>query len=257
MDFHILKNECGKHSHLIDQMHILRKRVFVDHLKWDYGLTVIGDKEYDEYDNENAIYLVQPNEKGEAVAGLRLMPTKQPYMIQKSYRDYLWNEECPTQDDIYEITRFCSKYTLPDSKERHKNIASAGQLTAAAIEYGLVKGISKYVALTNVSVYKMIMKVGWDPKPIGPTKITPDNLPSVVCEYSVSKEMLAHIRQKNSIDRDLVYEPTNPEKSIMEVWHEKGSKGSSLSQTGKGPFSIIPIQPCNTSYQFRYQLPGS
>ena len=38
---------------LIDQMHQDRKRVFVDWLKWD--IPVVGDKEIDQYDTDDAI----------------------------------------------------------------------------------------------------------------------------------------------------------------------------------------------------------
>src|SRR5688572_13143506 len=151
---------------------------------------------------------------------MRLVPTTVPYMIKDHFQDYVANQKCPTQKDVYEITRFCSLTYLSNIRGRNQDLSVAGNLAAAAIEYGLTHGIRRYIALTNMPVKKMITNAGWDPKPMGPVKITPDNLPSVVCDYTVSKEMLNDLRMRHNINHDVLYDIKNPGKSLMEIWND-------------------------------------
>ncbi|MBW7947522.1 MAG: autoinducer synthase, partial [Sphingomonadaceae bacterium] len=60
----------SQHRALLDQMHRDRKRVFVDWLKWD--VPVVGDMEIDQYDTDDAIYIIDVDDAGDHVASIRL-----------------------------------------------------------------------------------------------------------------------------------------------------------------------------------------
>jgi N-acyl-L-homoserine lactone synthetase len=213
MSFHIVQSNAEEYVSILSQIHHLRWKVFVKDLKWNYGLTSKNCMEFDNYDTESAVYIAHVDEENKVTAAMRLLKTTQPYMIKDNYSHYIFNGECPEQDDIYEITRFCS---LEHQCNRRKGLSMAGHLAVAALEYGIAYSVKNYIALTNVEIKKMIERAGWDPKPMGDIHETPDGIHSVACKYTVSQEMLVRMRELHNIKENILYDVRHPEKPILD-----------------------------------------
>ena len=64
-------------SAILDNMHRDRKRVFVDMRQWEVPV-VDGQFEIDQFDGEDAVYLISAAEDGEHFGSIRLLPTDRP-----------------------------------------------------------------------------------------------------------------------------------------------------------------------------------
>jgi len=84
---------------------ILRRQEFVERLKWD--LTVIKGLEIDQFDTQEAFYLLCIDPYSGLVGGMRFLPTTGPNMIQDVFPQYLHQgRESPQGSTIIESTRF-------------------------------------------------------------------------------------------------------------------------------------------------------
>lgn len=199
---------------ILDSMHRLRCDVFHKELKWSVGLDIIDDMEFDEYDRPGTYYIVRINPDGVVDATCRLMSTHASYMIKDHYPEFVQYEEVPSSRDVWEISRTCV------SEESRKDGRAMAQIICAAIEFGLVKGFKNYVSLTTDKLYPMLLRtVGWDPKLLGPKLPTPDDM-SYSLKYSVTLEILEHLRQKNKIFMPLVFSFDDHIENIKEISYE-------------------------------------
>lgn len=199
---------------VLSSMHNLRWDVFINRLNWKDGLLAVNYMEIDNFDYGDCVYLGHKNQDNKITASVRLIPTNKPYMIKQSYPQFVFDSNCPDSNNIYEISRFC--FLASDAS---MSSSPAAYLAAACIEYGLQHNIQKFIALTNLSVKRMIERVGWDPTPIGAPQKTPDSVTSIVCEYSVNEEILSHIKQKNGIEYDVLV-PTNTNQKLLSLYNE-------------------------------------
>src|SRR5690348_5239619 len=81
-----------------------RHRVFVEHARWDV-LSHEG-MEIDQFDTEDAVYLLCRDELGTLRGMSRLIPSTAPYMIQELWPQLLGGEQPPVSPQIWEVTRF-------------------------------------------------------------------------------------------------------------------------------------------------------
>lgn len=197
--FQLISAQDLQKSELLAQMHDLRRRVFQEELKWTVGFDVINDFEVDEYDQPHAYYILHINDKGEVDATCRLISTQHAYMLADYYADFVQDIALPRTDQVWEITRFCASAEVRQTSRGR----IVGELVAAVIEFGLIHGIKNYVALATDKIIPVIERMaGWDPQPIGPKKVTPDDEAYAII-YTVSEDMLARVRQKNKITGSL------------------------------------------------------
>lgn len=172
--------------------------------------------EFDEYDVDGTFYIVRINEQNKVDATCRLIPTTKPYMLKDYYSDFIENEPPPQTDEVWEFSRTCAH---PEAASTTNGKITA-QLIAAAVEFGLVKGVKNYISLTTDTLYPMLKRmVGWDPKMLGERKKTPDDM-SYSLKYTVSYEMLQQLRKKNKIEKPLLYDFDKNLSNPKELWHE-------------------------------------
>lgn len=198
--FMVIKGGQPQYYDLLASMHKLRWEVFKNELQWSAGLNTIRKMEYDEYDLPNVDYIVRLTPDGDVDATCRLMPTSGPYMIADHYADFIKDIPLPRSKKIWEISRFCAS----TSARTESNGRVTGELIAAAIEFGMAHGVQNYIALASDYVLPVVRRLGgWDPKPLGDRKATPDDHAYSVI-YSVDKDMLNNVRIKNKISRTLL-----------------------------------------------------
>ena len=90
---------------ILDAMHRDRKKVFVDMLGWDVPV-IDGQYEVDQFDDENAIYVVASDENGQHEGSIRLLPTTSPHLLGEIF-PHLCNGPIPQAPDIFELSRAC------------------------------------------------------------------------------------------------------------------------------------------------------
>ena len=158
----VTANNRHKFRSQVDAMYFYRKKIFVDSLKWDIPV-VEGKYEIDQFDNEDAVYLLALDPKKEIHLGsVRLLPSSKPHLLGDVF-PMLCDQGVPRGDDIWEITRLC---TAPQLRGREAWLARS-YLAVGMVEFALLYGINKYTCVAETSWLSSIMAVGWECEPLG------------------------------------------------------------------------------------------
>jgi acyl homoserine lactone synthase len=98
--------EQSQYRDVLLQMFQTRKRVFFDTLNWDVDIQ--GDREVDDYDKLNPIYLVWCNrERSRHYGSIRLMPTTGPTLLHDVFGSTFPDAAALSAPGIWEGTRMC------------------------------------------------------------------------------------------------------------------------------------------------------
>lgn len=159
---HIFRGAIGFGIHpAFDAMHRDRKRVFVDLLRWDVPV-IEGCFEADQFDGESAVYLVSADADGAHRGSIRLLPTEGDHLLAAIFPQ-LCEGPVPCGPDIFEISRGCLSPRLP-APER---LAVRNELTTAAVNYALGKGITAFTCVADSGWFKQVMALGWEYQRLG------------------------------------------------------------------------------------------
>src|ERR1700709_2253540 len=90
-----------------------RKRVFVDRLGWEVPV-VDGEFEIDQFDTEQAVYLLSLDAAGVPLGSVRLLPSPGPPLLSEVFPQ-LCERGVPTGEDVWDITRICTLDSGPDA----------------------------------------------------------------------------------------------------------------------------------------------
>ena len=91
-------------SSFIHSMYRLRYRVFHERLSWE--VKVSEGREFDEFDDDQAVYVLGINDAtGEVDASWRLRPTTTPYMLKDTFPQLL-DRPAPESKMVWEVSRF-------------------------------------------------------------------------------------------------------------------------------------------------------
>lgn len=138
-----------------------RKRVFVDLLGWD--IPTLADRyEIDQFDDDEAVYIVVTDAQGNHQGSARLLRTDRSHILDTIF-PALCNGDVPTGPEIREITRFCFARSLKASERR----AVRNRLISALVEHALSVGITTYSGVAGRGWFEQIRAFGWDCTPLG------------------------------------------------------------------------------------------
>jgi len=194
--YRLISSRNPADKYYLASMHNLRFRIFKERLGWLKGES-ISRMEFDEYDTDNAVYLVKIDpEDHEVCACTRLIQTTYPYLLANSFPHFV-EKELPRSESCYETSRFAADV----DKKQPFNIT--GELVAAMLEFGVAIGMRHYVSLSDIRIEKLLLRSGWDPTPLGPVGKTA-NEDSVAFIYTVNQEILGNVRLKSKVESDLI-----------------------------------------------------
>jgi acyl-homoserine lactone synthase len=144
-----------------------RKRLFVDLFGWDVPV-VDGQYEMDQFDTEDAVYLVAASHDGEHDASLRLAPTTVPHMLGSVF-PHLSPGGVPCGPGIWESSRLC----LPQRHGADGRRILRNQLISAMVDVALERGIERYTGILPAAFRKEVLAMGWRGEPLGPAVALP------------------------------------------------------------------------------------
>jgi len=181
------------------QMHRDRKLVFVDALGW--RLSTPGSWiEVDEYDNDQAVYLMaRDEESGAHVGSVRLLPTTGPHLLEGVFAS-LCLDGCPRADDVWEISRLVSSPAIGQPGTRVLRVHR--MLALALVEFALLNGIRHYVLVAESQRVPALLSIGWKVKPLSlPTRYEDQMLE--VLQIEVTEEIGARLRDRLGIEESV------------------------------------------------------
>jgi acyl homoserine lactone synthase len=203
-------SQLGQFAGELMGMHRLRYRVFKQRLDWD--VTVSGDLEIDEYDALHPIYLLYCNTAGAVEGCARMLPTTGPNMLRNSFPSLLGATALPESPRIWEASRLCVHVEPHQDRTRSGSSMATLELFAALIEFGLARGLSDIVAVTDQRMERILRRVGvpWrrihKPQPIG-------NAMAVAGFTEVSVQLLEMLCELGQLRTPLLGEPVRLKES--------------------------------------------
>lgn len=170
-------------------MHEDRKKVFVDEMRWDIPV-VDGRYEIDQFDNDDAVYLIVTDEMtGIHRGSVRLLQTTRPHILGSVFPD-LCSDGVPIGENIVELTRMVTSPTLNQLPEQWRVLQ---ELALGVLEYGLAHGIERYSFVTHMSLVPLLMSLKWKCRRLGP-EIVSDGVAIAALELDVSEAALLALR---------------------------------------------------------------
>jgi len=142
-----------------------RRQVFVDLLGWDVPV-LAGRFEVDQFDDENAQYLVLTDSRERHLASARLLPTMRAHILGDLYPE-LCEAAPPRGPGIFEITRFCLDRGLRASER----LLVRNQLVSALVDHALASGTTRYTGVAELGWLQQILAFGWACRPLGVPRV--------------------------------------------------------------------------------------
>ncbi|MDR3467118.1 MAG: acyl-homoserine-lactone synthase [Xanthobacteraceae bacterium] len=168
----------------LDQQFRMRRDVFVTERGWkDFDR---GAYEMDQYDTEDAVYLVSLDAHDAVIGGMRLYPTLKPHLMSETFA-HMVDGPIPQRSDIMELTRFALA-----AHARHSHTYC--ELFLGLLEYGLGEGLSGTMALMRTLRIPVIQNLGMTVRPLGlPQDIDGEAQTAVLIE--MNEDSLARVRR--------------------------------------------------------------
>lgn len=198
----------SRYENLLHQMHVQRRKVFVDQISWD--LNVEDGLEIDSFDTEDTYYLLAADGNEDVLRGsVRLNPTIKPHLMSELFSG-LCGEEVPRDHNTWEISRLCFNPALKDKEER--NVAMR-EIVLSILECGLLFGWRRLTMVVGTALLPYCLRCGWNLTPLGIPKLDKDDLIAAFA-ISVSPSGLQAVRARTKIDRPVLQIPAEPQKFV-------------------------------------------
>lgn len=185
-------------------MHRLRYRVFKQRLNWDVHTS--GDMEIDEFDALGPCYLLQRNVDGAVTGCVRLLPTTGPTMLNDTFGALLEGAAAPASPLVWESSRFGldADHTGPLASQ---GIAKATyELFAGMIEFGLSRGLTDIVTVTDVLMERILRRASWPLRRLGHPKAFGRSR-AVAGYLAVSADSLRRVRAAGQLKGPALWRP--------------------------------------------------
>jgi len=164
-----------------------RKKVFVDRLGWEIPV-VGGEFEIDQFDTDEAVYLISTDAHGRQLGSCRLLPTTSPHLLGDVF-PHLCEHGAPRGEDVWEITRMCTTAAAGPVPKPFRQ-----RITIAAVEYALLYGIKRFTLVTHAQFLSFILSTGVDCEPLGLPQQHGDQMIGALA-MNITPETLARLRQ--------------------------------------------------------------
>jgi N-acyl-L-homoserine lactone synthetase len=187
-------SNAHRHQDTLRSFANLRHHVFVEQYGWRDGIIASECHEQDQFDDENAIYVVKKNSDDVVIGGTRLLDTSRRSLLAEIF-PYLVNGPVPNDPRVFELTRF-----VVDS--RRERLAGCGnvfeELLWSLEEYATRGWLTHYVSVSYVPLERILKRAGYLTSRLGGA-IDSEGVSTVALEHEVSDAVLQHLRQRVNI----------------------------------------------------------
>ncbi|MFK7940819.1 MAG: acyl-homoserine-lactone synthase [Roseovarius sp.] len=138
----------SKFTKVLDEMYMLRARVFQDRMGWD--VKVRHGREMDEFDELDPAYIISVDDDYNVIGCARLLQTTGPHMLSDVFFDILDGEPPLRSSQIWESTRFCvDRDRLGKGSARNSVSYATAELMVGIMEYARDSGIDDIITVID------------------------------------------------------------------------------------------------------------
>ena len=177
---------------LIEQMHRLRARQFLDRRGW--RVRVEDGKEVDGFDSLDPIYVLVVSNSGQLVASLRLLRTTGPHMLADVFPETMGAAPIIRDPRVWESSRFCvdteaARAYGPDGV----NLATR-LLLLGLFEMADACRLDGIVSVFDVAMERILARAGCRFERLGPEVILDRGLRTVAARFAVGADVTEALR---------------------------------------------------------------
>lgn len=197
----------------LEQMYRQRHQVYVEKRGWK-ALDRPDKREIDQFDNEDAVYLMKIAPNGEVLGAVRLIETTKPHLMRDVFSHIVTLGPIPCDPKIYEMTRCYVSISVTDKVQKAQY---AGEIMAAMEEYGLARGLTHYSVVSDLYFVPFMTVIGEGVKKLG----EPFDYGEGTCiamMFPVNERGLKICRKARGLDDNgvLVYSDTPPPHAVID-----------------------------------------
>lgn len=195
------------HGEELDQMFRLRKRTFLDRLKWDVG--TFGHYEIDEYDMRKPLYVLAMDDAGERVLGsLRLLPTTGPNMLADTFYELLPDGKPIRSPLVWESSRYCVDTEAANSLGAKGLSYTTAELLLALCEVGMDAGLEFIVTVIDLRMERILRRLQCMGDRIGEPRVY-GNVTALAGLWETTPTMLHKLRGTSGITTSVLEQNLN------------------------------------------------
>jgi len=194
-------SERRRQHKYFNQLFRLRHQIFVKGRGW--SLPSVNDCEIDQYDVDDAVYLLDLNDEDVIQGSVRMTPSERCSLLADYFPHLVENGESPRSPLVYECTRYI---VLRAQKSREANRAAKARLLGAAVEWSLSRGLAYLqtvidsVTLSSfVEMTPQTIPLGLS-HPYGGGRKTPGGGECMAIRWPISQQVLGDIRAYGGLD---------------------------------------------------------
>jgi len=166
-------------------MHRQRNELFVKGKGW--ALPVRDGGEYDDGDDDRAVYLLSIDEGGSCFGSIRVRPADDFSMVIDRMPHHVAGDAGALRDDpgLWEMARWINIGGDPSSGQ---------EVRIGLIEYLLRRGATQCLALPDVSMMAYGIRTGWRLRALGAPLPYPEGGVAVAVSLPITREEVAYLR---------------------------------------------------------------
>ncbi|WP_040066973.1 acyl-homoserine-lactone synthase [Pseudomonas batumici] len=150
-------------SRALEQILSIRKTAFIDRRKWDIESYTGSDYEFDEYDNDDSVYIY--SHIGSQVTGcVRLRPSHKPTLMCGAL-NFMLSDGLPRPNpmDCWEATRFALLSTDTSGSDFTKSKVDfrTAALFLAMLQFARTQEVGTYEVVVDAMMEKVLRRSGW------------------------------------------------------------------------------------------------
>jgi acyl-homoserine lactone synthase len=173
----------------LDQHYRIRHEIYVGERKW-MDLKRPDGREIDQFDTDNAVYLLGIEPGKGVIGGSRLVPTLEPHLMSDVFPELANHRGLPRSADIFEWTRI---FIVPARRETGRLSKAAGIVYCGILEFCLSHVIRQISVVCEAYWIPRLLALGWNPVLLG-TPIEKDGMTIVGITCDMTEEALALTR---------------------------------------------------------------
>lgn len=175
-------------SSQLEEMFRIRHSIYVDGRGWT-AIARPDRREIDQFDTEDAIYLLGLGPAGEVQSGVRLLPTTGPHLMRDVFSHTVTWGQVPSDRRIYEMTRYFVWGDLRGEVRRR----AVNEVLCGIVEYAVARRLTHISVVCDTFFLPRFLDGGWKLHHLGlPTEYPEGICASVLLE--VAPQRLSEMR---------------------------------------------------------------
>lgn len=197
----VTRRNRSAYSQYLDEMFEMRRRVFIEELRWE-RLSAPDGRERDFIDeHEDVEYLLTIDDFGQLVGSGRFSPTTRPHLLDGPLKDYSERDYEPGPD-CWEFTR----YIPTETNDSPVKLQARAYILTAMVEWSVRRNVRRLLGISPLETLAFTSRMGWRNGLLGmPVEYQPGQS-AVAMHFDLDRASLASTRRYWDLEGPVTFE---------------------------------------------------